>query len=149
MNERRHGPSAYGRVTTAATTAALHTEHFRHPKRAVHFHEASISVTQHRTFLCLISVAIFNELWASAEARGAPDGVAEDANMDGILGDEELERVFESIDGARGGGSFAAGDQEADRRTVQALTLPHPISSRRHSGLGGPSIPLNGEGAWM
>ena len=40
-----------------------------------------------------------DEWRVSAESGGAPGGSAEDANMGGIFGDEELERVFESIDG--------------------------------------------------
>ena len=42
----------------------------------------------------------------------------------------------------RGAGCVTAGDQEADRRKVQALTCVHP--SRRCSGLAGRSIPLYG-----
>ena len=88
-----------------------------------------------------------------AEAGGALDGAAEDAEdayMDGILNNEELEPVFESICGAedsgrlesvkRGAGSVAVGNQEADRRTVQVLTFLH----QHPNGLAGRSIPLNG-----
>ena len=50
------------------------------------------------------------------------------------------ERVFESIHGAE---DLDVVPLAAKRRTVQALTLPHPKSTRRHSGLAGPSIPLN------
>ena len=59
-----------------------------------------------------------NELWACAEAGGALDGIAEDANMNGILGDEELERVFESI-----GEAEDSGPLESDKREAQGVLL--------------------------
>ena len=131
------------RVSATATTAPLHT-YPRYSKRAVHSHQPqSASPGTERCFVSSPAVAMPNELCCSAEAGGAPGGAAEDAHMDGILDSEELERVFESIGEAEDSGRLervkrerqgcvAAGDQEADRRTVQALTLPHP--SRRHSG---------------
>ena len=46
-----------------------------------------------RFFVSLPAVAMPNELSAGAEAGGAPDGAAEDAYIDGILNNEELEQV--------------------------------------------------------
>ena len=78
--------------------------------------------------------------------------------MTDLFGDEELERVFESIGEAEDSGRLesvkreaqgaAAGgqDQEAACRTAQNLTVSRLIvrPPRRHSGLAGLSIPLNG-----
>ena len=81
------------------------------------------------------------ELWASTGPGGASDGGIEDANVGGIFGDEELERVFESDSGEdrrpggerqeRGAGRVAASDQEAAGRTVQALASAQPRLPRR------------------
>ena len=55
----------------------------------------SPSPSTERFFVSSPAVAILNELRAGAEAGGAPD-----AHMDGILDNEELESVFESVGGA-------------------------------------------------
>ena len=65
-----------------------------------------------------------NEPWTSAEAGGTPDGVAEDANMDDIFGDEELERVFESIDRAEDSGRLESVKKKAQRVLQLATTRP-------------------------
>ena len=85
-----------------------------------------------RFFLSSPAVAMPSELWAGAEAGGAPDGSAEDANMGGIFGDEELERVFESIDGVDSG-HLESVKREAEGvlqlATKEAGPSPDPSSS--------------------
>ena len=85
-------------VRVLAAPAAIHTEHLRHSKCAVHCHPASISITWHRTFLCLFSSSRHaNRTVKKATVRVVR--LVATANMGGILGDEELERVLEFIDG--------------------------------------------------
>ena len=98
MNGHRHGPQFVSQ---------------QQPQQ--HSHPASISVTQHRAFLCLIASCCHAKRdvgWCS----GAPDGAAEDAedaHMDGILNNEELEQVFESIGGAEDSGRLERVKREA------------------------------------
>ena len=61
------------------------------------------------------------ELRTSAEASDELVGVAGDADMEDLLGDEELERVFESI-----------GEAEDSGRLEGVLQLA--AKSRRHAG---------------
>ena len=100
-----------------AWPAAVHTEHPRHSKCAVHSHPTSISVTRTaRFFVSSPAVAMPNELWAGAEAGGAPDGVADDVNMDADRTEpQDRLRVREASD--HSGAASAAGEVQ---RTCQA-----------------------------
>ena len=69
------------------------------------------------------------QLWAGAEASGVPDGVAEDADMDDLLGDEELERVFESI-----GAAEYSGRRESVKREAQGVLQLGAKTMRRLAG---------------
>ena len=71
--------------------------------------------------------------------------------MGGIFGDEELERVFEFIDGAEDSGRLESVKREARRvlqlvagRTDQSLTRAQARRPRRPTGSVGPSTSLNG-----
>ena len=78
-----------------------------------------------------------NELWAGAEAGGAPVGAAEDAEdayVDGILNNEELEQVFESIGGAEDSGRLECVKREAQgalhlatKRRIAGRSKPRPF----------------------
>ena len=133
-------PVRTGRVSAAATTAALHTEHLRHPKRAVHSHPAPMR----RFFVSSPAVAMPNQLWASAEAGGALDGIAEDANMDGILGDEELERVFESIGEAEDSRECCSWRPRGGTQDGPSPDLSSSYLIKKTQWLAGPSIPTEG-----
>ena len=114
VNGHRHGTQCMQFASRhTATTAALHTGHPPHPKCAVHSPPASIRPRTARFFVSSPAVAMLHEVSASAEAGGAPDGVAENAIMDGIFGDEELERVFESIGEAEDSGLLESVKREA------------------------------------
>ena len=56
-----------------------------------------------------------------------PNGNAEDANMGGTVGDEELERVFESIDGAED-------RPRVDSAKGEALDVVQLVAKRRLAG---------------
>ena len=92
--KRRHGPSAY-----SSCLSNSHNSSFAHraSSTSTPTQPQSASPSTARFFVSSPVVAMPNELWSSAEASGVPDGVAEDANVDGILGDEKLDQVFESI----------------------------------------------------
>ena len=53
-----------------------------------------------RRFFASSSAFVISELRNSAEASNLPIDVTEDDNMKALLDDEQLERVFESIDEA-------------------------------------------------
>ena len=67
-------------------------------------------------------------LRTSAEASDVPVGVAGDDNMEDLLGDEELERVFESIGEAEDSGRL-----ESVKREAQGV-LQLAAKARRHAG---------------
>ena len=52
-------------------------------------------------------------LWSSTRSCGEPNGNAEDASMGGVVGDDELERVFESVDGTEDRASVESAKREA------------------------------------
>ena len=75
-----------------------------------------------RFFVSSPAVAMPNELWAGEEASGVPDGVAGD-------GDEELERVFESI-----GEAEDSGRRDNVKREAQGVLQLAAKTKRRLAG---------------
>ena len=86
---RRHGPSAY---SSCLSNSFAHSILDIPNAQSTPTQPQSASPDTARIFLSSPAVAMPNELWAIA-----PGGVAGDADMGDLVGDEELERVFESI----------------------------------------------------